>query len=182
MEPTSQSSSSEDSPSFVTMLFRTINNRWQLFMDAITPWITTRWVFSVVSIIAFMARIIIVQGWFIVAYALGIYLLNLLIAFLTPRFDPAITIENDENDSNTALPTKQDEEFRPFVRRLPEWKFWVLAQRAIFVAFAATFFKVFDVPVFWPILVLYFLLLFAVSMKQRIAATPSIDKLNVLHL
>ena len=31
-----------------------------------------------------------VQGWYIVTYALGIYLLNLLIAFLTPKIDPAI--------------------------------------------------------------------------------------------
>ena len=30
------------------------------------------------------------QGWFIIAYALGIYLLNLLIAFLSPRIDPAL--------------------------------------------------------------------------------------------
>ena len=30
------------------------------------------------------------QGWYIITYALGIYLLNLFIAFLTPQVDPAI--------------------------------------------------------------------------------------------
>ena len=30
------------------------------------------------------------QGWYIVTYALGIYQLNLFIAFLTPKIDPAL--------------------------------------------------------------------------------------------
>ncbi|EGD74292.1 RER1 protein [Salpingoeca rosetta] len=165
MEPTTE----DAAPSFTTMLFKTISIRYQLFMDSITPWVAPRWAFSVISLVLFMTRIFVLQGWYIIAYALGIYLLNLLIAFLTPRFDPAINIESEDTGDDAALPTKRDEEFRPFVRRLPEWKFWVMAQRAIFVAFFATFFKAFDVPVFWPILVLYFILLFVVSMKQRIA-------------
>ena len=31
-----------------------------------------------------------------------------------------------------------------------------------------TFFAVFDIPVFWPILLLYFLTLFAITMKRQI--------------
>lgn len=31
-----------------------------------------------------------------------------------------------------------------------------------------TFFEVFDVPVFWPILLLYFIILFVVTMKRQI--------------
>ena len=34
------------------------------------------------------------QGWYIVTYALGIYLLNLFIAFLTPKMDPALHDDN----------------------------------------------------------------------------------------
>ncbi len=48
------------------------------------------------------------------------------------------------------LPTHEVEaEFKPFVRRLPEFKFWMCVTRGFLVAFAATFFDVFDVPVFW---------------------------------
>jgi hypothetical protein len=32
-----------------------------------------------------------------------------------------------------------------------------------------TFFSVFDVPVFWPILLLYWFILFGVTMKRQIA-------------
>ena len=35
------------------------------------------------------------QGWYIVTYALGIYLLNLFIAFLTPKIDPALPDSSD---------------------------------------------------------------------------------------
>jgi len=42
---------------------------------------------------------------------------------------------------------KQTEEFRPFVRRLPEFKFWYQSQRAVTFAFGATFFQFFNVPV-----------------------------------
>lgn len=36
-----------------------------------------------------------IQGWYIVTYALGIYLLNLFIAFLTPKIDPALPDSSD---------------------------------------------------------------------------------------
>lgn len=46
--------------------------------------------------------------------------------------------------------------------------FRVSTQKAVVFAFFATFFKAFDVPVFWPILVIYFIVLFALSMKKQI--------------
>lgn len=36
---------------------------------------------------------IFLQGWYIVTYALGIYHLNLFIAFLTPKIDPAMDFD-----------------------------------------------------------------------------------------
>ncbi|OUC48734.1 Rer1 family protein, partial [Trichinella nativa] len=56
------------------------------------------------------------QGYYIVTYALGIYYLNLLIAFLSPKIDPAFAAEE----------------------------------------------------VFWPILVVYFIILFCLTMKRQI--------------
>jgi hypothetical protein len=100
-----------------------------------------------------------------VAYSLGIYLLNLFLAFLQPKFDPSNeAIDNEMEDGSAGgLPTKQDEEFRPFIRRLPEFKFWYSATRAITIGFVCTWFSIFDVPVFWPVLVVYWLILFALT-------------------
>jgi hypothetical protein len=66
------------------------------------------------------------------------------------------------------LPTRQNEEFRPFIRRLPEFKFWYSATKATVIAFLCTFFELFNVPVFWPILVMYFITLFCITMKRQI--------------
>lgn len=56
------------------------------------------------------------RRFYIVTYALGIYNLNLFLGFLTPQIDP--------ESEGPVLPSKADEEFRPFVRKLPEFKFW----------------------------------------------------------
>ncbi len=132
----------------------------------------------------FFLRIFVAQGWYIgtlylpyysrkrwlimdnlVAYSLGIYLLNLFLAFLQPKFDPSNEAMDNEMEDGSAggLPTKQDEEFRPFIRRLPEFKFWYSATRAITIGFVCTWFSIFDVPVFWPVLVVYWLVLFALT-------------------
>ena len=73
------------------------------------------------------------------------------------------------------LPTRQNEEFRPFIRRLPEFKFWYSATKATVIAFCCTFFELFNVPVFWPILVMYFLTLFCITMKRQIKVRCSED-------
>jgi hypothetical protein len=70
-----------------------------------------------------------------------------------------------EDGTAGGLPTKQDDEFRPFVRRLPEFKFWHSATRAIVIGITCSFFRAFDLPVFWPILVMYWFLLFVLTSK-----------------
>lgn len=101
------------------------------------------------------------------AYTLGIYLLNLFLAFLTPKFDPSLTQDEglEDGDASSSLPTKQDDEFRPFVRRLPEFKFWHSATRAIAIGFLCSWFAIFDIPVFWPVLVVYWIILFVLTSK-----------------
>lgn len=91
-----------------------------------------------------------------VCYALFIYLLNLFLAFLQPKFDPSMDAdlaEQDVEEGEPGLPTStsptyarknssgglmsgvfggqqngggmaahQEDEFKPFIRRLPEFK------------------------------------------------------------
>lgn len=67
-----------------------------------------------------------------------------------------------------SLPKTADDEFKPFIRRLPEFKFWFWTTRAFLIAFFCTFVPFLDIPVFWPILLLYFVLLFALTMRRQI--------------
>lgn len=93
-----------------------INHHYRKFLDTSTPRIGARWAGTAVIAFLYVLRVYSLGGWHIVSYALGIYFLNLLIGFLAPAHDP-------EFDGG-ALPLKGDDEFRPFVRRLPEFKFW----------------------------------------------------------
>jgi Rer1 family len=101
---------------------------------------------------------------FAVAYTLCIYLLNIFLAFISPKFDPSLELDEGMEDGTAGgLPTKADDEFRPFVRRLPEFKFWLSATRAIVIGLVCCFFTAFDLPVFWPVLVMYFCILFVLT-------------------
>ncbi|KAK5939621.1 retention in endoplasmic reticulum protein 1 [Knufia obscura] len=141
---------------------------YQANLDKATPYVTYRWIGTVTLLCMFFLRIILAQGWYIVAYCLGIYLLNLFLAFLQPKFDPSLTQDEGLEDGESSLPTKQDQEFRPFIRRLPEFKFWHAATRAVVVSFVCSWFSVFDLPVFWPVLVMYWIILFALTMRRQI--------------
>ncbi|KAI5290950.1 hypothetical protein KEM52_000305 [Ascosphaera acerosa] len=146
--------------------------RYQALLDAATPHTTYRWVATGALLTLFFLRIILAQGWYIVAYTLGIYLLNLFLAFLQPKIDPSLTRDEDMEGGGsgeaTPLPTRQDDEFRPFIRRLPEFKFWHAATRAIVIAFMCSWSAIFDIPVFWPVLVVYWLILFTLTMRRQI--------------
>ena len=74
------------------------------------------------------------QGFHIITYALHIYYLNLFIAFLTPKVEP-MTYDDEDDEDAGSLPTSNQSEFKPFIRRLPEFKvnitsckfFWTLS-------------------------------------------------------
>ncbi|KAJ3395752.1 hypothetical protein HDU92_005067 [Lobulomyces angularis] len=142
--------------------------RYQSLLDYLTPLTTFRWTTTVALFFLYFLRVFTAQGWYIITYALGIYLLNLFLAFLTPKIDPSLELDTDPNDEGMSLPTKGNDEFKPFIRRLPEFKFWHACTRAVTLALLCTTTRATDIPVFWPILLVYFLILFSVTMKRQI--------------
>ncbi|TFY61717.1 hypothetical protein EVJ58_g4336 [Rhodofomes roseus] len=159
----------------VSMKLNDAQRQYQQLLDRITPFVLYRWLGAAGLLALFILRIVLAQGWYIVCYAHAIYILNLLLAFLQPKFDPSLQedlladeIEGGGEDMGESLPSQRDDEFRPFVRRLPEWQFWLSATRATLIALFCTFSEAFDVPVYWPILVVYFFVLFALTMRRQI--------------
>ncbi|XP_062000605.1 protein RER1A-like [Rosa rugosa] len=136
---------------------------FQYYLDRSTPHTLYRWIGTLVVAMIYILRVYYVQGFYVVSYGLGIYVLNLLIGFFSPKVDPEL-----EPLDGPSLPTKGADEFKPFVRRLPEFKFWYSITKAFIIAFVMTFFSVLDVPVFWPILLCYWIVLFVLTMKRQI--------------
>ncbi|KAF7969506.1 hypothetical protein HWV62_27210 [Athelia sp. TMB] len=153
----------------VNAQFTKLQRQYQQTLDRWTPHVLNRWLSTAGLLALFMLRIVLSQG----VNAHAIYLLNLLLAFLQPKFDPSLqedlaADEIEEGGEMPELPTSRDDEFRPFVRRLPEWQFWLSATRATIISIFCTTSEVFDVPVYWPILVCYFFVLFALTMRRQI--------------
>lgn len=142
--------------------------RYQLLLDKSVPYVIPRWIAAILFLAGFFLRVMWVRGWYIIAYALAIYLLNVLLAFLTPKIDPAMS---DFADDGMQLPTHQSaagSEFKPFIRRLPEFKAWHTTMIATTVALLGTCFHIFNIPVYAPVLVLYFFMLFFLTMRRQI--------------
>jgi len=95
---------------------------FQYYLDRSTPHATGRWLGTLAAAAIYALRVYMVQGFYIVTYGLGIYLLNLLIGFLSPMVDPEL--DPSAAAEGPALPTRGSDEFKPFIRRLPEFKFW----------------------------------------------------------
>jgi len=113
-----------DSGSMATPVQKKVHEAWrvyQYYLDKTTPHSTNRWIGTLVFFLIYCLRVYSIHGFYIISYGLGIYLLNLLIGFLSPLVDPELEVSD-----GATLPTRGSDEFKPFIRRLPEFKFWYL--------------------------------------------------------
>ena len=68
--------------------------RYQKLLDDVVPYKLPRWIFVFFLLVVYAVRVTLLQGWYIVTYALAIYILNIFIAFISPKFEPLA--EEDE--------------------------------------------------------------------------------------
>ena len=86
------------------------------YLDQLIPFTPQRWVTFALLLVLFLVRVFHFHMFYIYLYALMIYILQLFLLFLSPKF---------LNENQGTLPiTSNDDEFRPFVRKLPEFQFW----------------------------------------------------------
>ena len=62
--------------------------KWQHWLDLSAPHVAPRWALSALVVLIYCLRVYLINGWYIITYGLGIYVLNLLIGFLSPQSDP----------------------------------------------------------------------------------------------
>jgi hypothetical protein len=66
-------------------IFDRFSRRWQYLLDKSSPLVLYRWVFFSFIFTAYMLRAYFANGWYIVTYGLGIYMLNQFIGFVSPQ-------------------------------------------------------------------------------------------------
>jgi hypothetical protein len=125
------------------------------------PYVLYRWVFFSVLAIVLLLRIFLGHRFYTIGYIAGLYFVNCAVLFISPKLDPDL-------HGKDVLPTAGDGDYRPFVRKLPEFVFWRRAFTTVTVAHIATLFRFFDPPVYGPLLLIYFLLVTVISFRSRI--------------
>jgi hypothetical protein len=63
---------------------------------------------------------ILTNGYYALTYCIGIHFLNSFIGFISPLEDP----EDNLNEENSFLHQRNNEEFKPFQRKVKEYQFW----------------------------------------------------------
>ena len=59
--------------------------KYQYVLDKSSPHTVYRWILFFVFFLGYCVRVYYLNGWFIISYGLGIYLLNQFIGFITPQ-------------------------------------------------------------------------------------------------
>ena len=133
--------------------------------DKIIIYKAERW--GVVGFLAvlYFIRMFRTKGYYALTYCIGIHFLNSFIGFISPLEDPE---DEGLSSGDSYLPQKNNEEFRPFQRKIKEFSFWSMMFWTFLIAIPMTFFEAFNIPVFWPLLLVYFILIFFLIMRRQI--------------
>lgn len=135
----------------------------QRIEDMTVPYAPFRWTGFCLLLIIFFMRIFFAGGYYIITYGLCVHLLYLLLIMMTPLADP-----DTAGDDAAELPQRSGDEFKPWVPKLQEFKAWRSMMRVTLLCLFLTMFPFLDIPVYWPILVMYLILLFVSQMSVRI--------------
>ncbi|RVD92539.1 Golgi-to-ER retrieval protein [Tubulinosema ratisbonensis] len=142
-----------------------INEILQFYTDRLVPKRSLRWALAGTLILIYYFKILVTGTHYLITYCLSLYLLHGAINFLTPQSESVPDIF-DDFDVEYELPTNDDNEFRPFMRRLPEYKLWLMYVQLTGMSLFMSMFEMFDIPVFVPILVVYFIFISILTVRN----------------
>ncbi|CAD8175038.1 unnamed protein product [Paramecium pentaurelia] len=138
-----------------TMKYRRIIDKWIMHPGK-------RWSLCALLLFFYFSRLVETQSYFVVSYMLGIQIIQSLLRYFTPLGLP--DIEDEDEDVNIQLPQHTDD--RPLIRSMPEIQLWEQIIFALFLSNFATYFQIFDLPVYWPFLFSYFILVMIITFKK----------------
>jgi Rer1 family len=135
----------------------------QTYIDKSVMYRQERWIVLAAMLLLYVVKILRTGSHYLITYCLFLYLLHGFIGFCTPiDSDIPDPLDIEEADS-VHVPEdhikRSADESKPFMRRLPEFEYWYLSIRAISASLLASLFDVFNIPVYTPILVVYFVIL-----------------------
>lgn len=144
------------SPTF-SQRYQKVSRMIQRKMDASVPHPGMRWSVAAILLLLYIGRIAFIGGFYLVSYVVSIRLLFLCVEMITP----SVPID-------TPLPTAREDDARPFVPKKQEFIVWKHSCITIAAGLAATLFSFLDIPAYWPILVVYVLILIVTTIGGEV--------------
>ncbi|WUR04031.1 protein RER1 (RER1) [Vairimorpha necatrix] len=140
----------------------------QIYLDQLAPLPSIRWGITGLLLLIYLLRIYFKESFYLLTYVLGIYLIHGTILFLTPKgeniADPFENYDQDEGD--TFESELIDNQFKPITRNLPEFDYWLFSTKVVTFALFASCFSIFDIPVYTPILAIYFCMMLVFTINS----------------
>ena len=164
-EEQSDSSKINEKPVAEKTIFEKFDIYYNLIKDKIIIYNIERWLLALALALIYVIRVLITKGYYCLTYCICIHILNAFIGFISPLEDPE---EFELNNNDSYLPQKNNEEFKPFQRKVKEYTFWSIVFCTFLFSIPLTFIRAFNIPVFWPLLLFYFVLIFYLVMKKQI--------------
>uniref|UniRef100_A0A803KYG8 Retrieval of early ER protein Rer1 n=1 Tax=Chenopodium quinoa TaxID=63459 RepID=A0A803KYG8_CHEQI len=101
-----------------------LHKKFQLYLDRSVPHLLRRWLVTIGVAMIYILRVYWFRGFHVISYGLATYVLNLLIGFFSPHVDPGLE-GLDGAPPSPASPGRDSDEYKPFERRVPEFRFWM---------------------------------------------------------
>lgn len=141
------------------------NHHLQYITDKLVPHVYPRWAIKALLTLLYSVRVVSSMSHAFITYCLGIYLLHSFILFVTPK-DENIPDPFENIQEEIYNPKNIDNEFRPYVRKMPEFNFWMVNTLIIGCSFFLVLFDFTDVQVFTPIFVIYFIFILSFTLHK----------------
>lgn len=141
---------------------------YQRYRDMSVPHRGMRWSFFAFLCLLYLARVVSHGGFYIITYGLFIQILAQLLMLITPLYDMEEAHGGSELPTTNVKGGEQGDEFRPFVPLVQEFIVWKNMTGSVVLCIFLTMIPFLDIPVYWPILVLYAVLLLIMNMSSRI--------------
>ena len=107
-----------------------------------------------------------------IAYLLGLFYLNNIMLYLAPAEDPEELEFNamraGRNPGEGILPSREQDEYKGFQRKLHEMDFWKEMMSATMLASFASCFQAADIEIYWPLLLFYFIFMTTFLCRYKI--------------
>ncbi len=158
-----------DGDSFMDKIIFRMTKIYRNKLEKYTIYPQRRWAVTLIIIFLYILRVTAIGGFYVVSYILGLYILHLAVQFFTPLGLPDADEDDDDDGKIMDLPMtiNQEGEDKPLIRSMNEFRFWQNVTLASIISLFCTSSLIFDLPVFWPFLLAYFIMLFILTVKRQ---------------